>query len=258
MKGKVYLVGAGPGDPELLTLKAARLLRDADAVLHDELVSEQILGLIPRHAQIYNVGKRCGDKKITQSEINALMIGLAQAGLQVARLKGGDPLIFGRAGEEITALREARVDFEVVPGVTAALGAAASLQTSLTHRQASHALVLVAGHSASGLDETDWPALAQPGATVVVYMPGYDYEQIAAKLENAEVNPETACAIISKATTPEEQVHFTIVRDLRNAPLLPAPTLLMFGKALAQTQHHSLLVSIPSWLRNGFENERTA
>src|ERR1700727_3486023 len=126
MKGKVYLVGAGPGDPELLTLKARRLLRTAQAVLHDDLVAPEILRLIPASAQVHSVGKRCGKKKIMQQEIHFLMIALADSGLRVVRLKSGDPLIFGRAGEEIQALRRARIEYEIVPGVTSALGAAAA------------------------------------------------------------------------------------------------------------------------------------
>src|SRR6267154_655427 len=134
VNGKVYLVGAGPGDPELLTLKALRLLRTADAVLHDDLVATEIINLISSTAQVHNVGKRCGKKRILQGEINFLMVALAASGLQVVRLKGGDPLIFGRAGEEIEFLRRNNVPFEIVPGVTAALGAAASAQLPLTHR----------------------------------------------------------------------------------------------------------------------------
>ncbi len=148
MKGKVYLVGAGPGDPELLTVKALRLLQTADAVLHDDLVSPEILQLIPATAQVHNVGKRCGKKKISQEEINFLMVALADSGLRVVRLKSGDPLIFGRAGEEIEALRKAGIPYEIVPGVTSALGAAAAAQIPLTHRRASSALVL--HHGASG------------------------------------------------------------------------------------------------------------
>jgi len=142
MKGKVYLVGAGPGDPELLTLKALRLLRSAEVVLHDDLVAPEILKLIPSTAQIHNVGKRCGKKKILQGEINDLMVALAASGLRVVRLKGGDPLIFGRAGEEIETLRRNNIPFEIVPGVTSAMGAAAAAQIPLTHRRASSALVL--------------------------------------------------------------------------------------------------------------------
>ena len=136
MTGKVYLVGAGPGDPELLTLKALRLLRTAQAVLHDDLVAPEILRLIPSTVQLYNVGKRCGKKNVRQEEINFLMVELAASGLQVVRLKGGDPLIFGRAGEEIESLRKAGIPYEIVPGVTSALGAAAAAQIPLTHRNA--------------------------------------------------------------------------------------------------------------------------
>src|ERR1700731_109000 len=143
MNGKVYLVGAGPGDPELLSLKALPLLRTADAVLHDDLVAPEILNFIPSTAQIHNVGKRCGKKKILQTEINFLMIALAASGLQVVRLKGGDPLIFGRAGEEIESLRQNNIPFEIVPGVTSALGAAAAAQLPLTHRRSSDAVVFI-------------------------------------------------------------------------------------------------------------------
>src|SRR6267378_462927 len=134
MKGKVYLVGAGPGDPDLLTLKALRLLLAAEVVLHDDLVAPEILKLIPSTAQIHNVGKRCGKKKILQGEINDLMVALAASGLRVVRLKGGDPLIFGRAGEEIETLRRNNIPFEIVPGVTSAMGAAAAAQIQRTHR----------------------------------------------------------------------------------------------------------------------------
>jgi uroporphyrin-III C-methyltransferase len=255
MTGKVYLVGAGPGDPELLTLKAARVLRNADAVLHDELVAEPIIKLVPRHAQIYDVGKRCGEKKINQEEIHSLMIALAGSGLRVVRLKGGDPLIFGRAGEEIAALRQAKIPFEIVPGITAALGAAAAAEIPLTHRQSSHALVLVAGHSASGFDEIDWPALAATGATVVVYMPGHDYARIVQKLRAAGLEGEIACAIISKATTPEEQVYSTTLEHLADAPVLPTPTLLVIGRVVGQSRHQFLPAELQSAASLGLRTE---
>jgi len=176
MKGKVYLVGAGPGDPELLTVKALRLLRTAEAVLHDDLVAPEILELIPPTAQIHNVGKRCGKKKILQGEINYLMVALAASGLRVIRLKGGDPLIFGRAGEEIESLRSNNIPFEIVPGVTSAMGAAAAAQIPLTHRQASSALVFITAHHsserrASETDGGDWSKFVASGATLVIYMP---------------------------------------------------------------------------------------
>ena len=143
MTGKVYLVGAGPGDPELLTLKALKLLKSADVVFHDDLIRPEILSLVPSSTLLHNVGKRFGNKRISQEEINALMIQNALLGLQVVRLKSGDPLIFGRAGEEIEALRRASIEFEIVPGITAALGAAANAQIPLTHRNAASAIVLV-------------------------------------------------------------------------------------------------------------------
>src|ERR1700752_2922256 len=149
MKGKVFLVGAGPGDPELLTVKALRLIQSAEAVLYDELVSPEILSLIPATAQVHNVGKRCGQKRTQQDEINFLMTALADSGLQIVRLKSGDPMIFGRAGEEIEALNAANIDFEIVPGVTSALGAAASARVPLTHRRQSSAVVFITAHQAS-------------------------------------------------------------------------------------------------------------
>ena len=237
MTGKVYLVGAGPGDPELLTLKAARVLQHADAVLHDDLVGPQILRLAPAQAEVRNVGKRCGKKNISQEEINFLMVTLAASGLQVVRLKGGDPLVFGRIGEEIAALRKANIDFEIVPGITAALGAASTAQIPLTHRQSAHALVFLAGHSASGADRTHWRALVSLGATLVVYMPGHDYAEIARKLRTAGLADETPCAIISRATTQEEQVFSTDVENLGDAPCLPAPTLLVIGEVLRHAGH---------------------
>src|SRR5581483_3849934 len=133
--GKVYLVGAGPGDPDLLTMKAAKVLRSAEVVLHDELVSPEILSLLPARAKIVNVGKRCGRLSTPQDEIHRLLLEHALMGLQVVRLKGGDPFIFGRGGEELEGLRQAGIEVEVVPGITAALGAAAGVQGPLTHRE---------------------------------------------------------------------------------------------------------------------------
>jgi uroporphyrin-III C-methyltransferase len=232
MKGKVYLVGAGPGDPELLTVKALRLLRTADAVLHDDLVTPEILNLISPAAQVHNVGKRCGKKKITQEEINFLMVALAESGLQVIRLKSGDPFIFGRGGEEIEALRKANVAFEVVPGVTSSLGAAAAAQIPLTHRRVSSALVVVTAHQASGAESVHWNAMAASGATLVIYMPGRNYAQIAAKLKTAGLDAETPAAIVSQATTPQQQTYVTRLAELHRAPQLAAPALLIVGEVV--------------------------
>lgn len=229
MRGKVYLVGAGPGDPELLTVKAVRLLGSADAVLHDELVTPEILRLASPTAQLHNVGKRCGSKRITQEEINFLMVGLAAAGQRVVRLKSGDPLIFGRAGEEIEALEKAGIDYEVVPGVTAALGAAAAAGIPLTHRRGPAALVILTGHRAGSHEETGWRDFARSGATLAIYMPGQNYGEIARRLRTAGLGRETPCAIVSRASTAEQQLHVTTVANLPAAPRLAAPALLIVG-----------------------------
>ena len=240
MTGKVYLVGAGPGDPDLLTLKALKLLKSADVVLYDDLIGQEILAFIPSSTQLYSVGKRCGRKSISQQGINELMVRNALLGLQVVRLKGGDPLIFGRAGEEIEALRQANIEFEIVPGITAALGAAAHVQIPLTHRQVSSALVLVTGHHAGSDEFADWPAKIPTDATVVVYMPGYNYHGTAQQLLRAGVPGGTACAIISQATSADEQFHATTVEELDKSPRLPAPTLLVVGDVVRMAKPATL------------------
>ena len=232
MNGKVYLVGAGPGDPELLTLKALRLLRTADVVLHDDLVTPEILKLVSAATEIQNVGKRCGSKTIRQEEINFLMVTRAASGLNVVRLKSGDPLIFGRAGEEIEALRRSNIEYEIVPGVTSALGAAAAAGIPLTHRQASSTLVLTAGHRASENDAASWGQFAAGESTLVVYMPGSNYREISNRLGAAGFADETPCAIISRATTPEQRIHRTTVSDLHRSPRLASPALLVVGEVV--------------------------
>jgi uroporphyrin-III C-methyltransferase len=232
MSGKVYLVGAGPGDPELLTVKALRLLREADVVLHDDLVTLEILKLISFTAEVRNVGKRCGPKAIRQEEINFLMVTLAGSGRNVVRLKSGDPLIFGRAGEEIDALRRSNIEYEIVPGVTSALGAAATAGIPLTHRQAASTLVLTTGSHASENEQADWTQFAAAGATLVVYMPGQNYGEISARLVSAGFADKTPCAVISRATTSKQQIHHTTVSDLHHAPQLPSPTLLVVGEVV--------------------------
>lgn len=232
MTGKVYLIGAGPGDPDLLTVKALRLLRTADAVLYDELVSQEILRLIPHTAQLHNVGKRCGKKKIQQEEIQFLMIALAESGMQVVRLKSGDPMIFGRAGEEIQALRHANVPYEVVPGVTSALGAAAAAEIPLTHRRLSSAVVFVTAQQASSSQAADWSKLVSSGSTLVIYMPGQDYGSLTAKLTAAGLSGDTPCAIVSRASTAQQQTHRTSIVELGNAQHLSSPTLLLIGEVV--------------------------
>lgn len=229
--GKVFLVGAGPGDPDLLTLKAAKALRSADVVLHDELVSAEILALIPENAKRINVGKRSGKQSAAQSEINRLLIEHSLLGLQVVRLKGGDPFIFGRGGEELEVLRQAGIEVEVVPGITAALGAAAGIQVPLTHRDLSATLILVTGSSRNSGHVANWPDRLPSNATVVVYMPG-DLPSLQNRLLASGISAHTPCAIISSATTESEQVYVTTAGALSLAPVLAAPKLVVVGEVV--------------------------
>lgn len=239
-RGKVFLVGAGPGDVELLTLKALDVLQAAEVVLHDELVGREVLALIPPTTEVRNVGKRSGQKSARQEHINALLIEYASQGLQVVRLKGGDPLLFGRAGEEIEALRKADIEFEIVPGVTAALAAAASAQIPLTHREVSSALMVLTSHHSKFTDSDPWPAHIPTNVTLVVYMPGYAYEATKGKLLKAGLSHRTPCAVISQATSAQEQVFRTTIAGLHNAPKLPAPTLLVVGDVVRFADHATL------------------
>jgi uroporphyrin-III C-methyltransferase len=245
MKGKVYLVGAGPGDPELLTLKALRLLKTADAVLYDDLVSKEVLNLVSPAAQLQHVGKRCGAKKISQAEINFLMITLAESGLMIVRLKSGDPLIFGRCGEEIEALRKANIECEIVPGVTAALGAAAAAQIPLTHRQISHALVFLTGHAASEGECADWKKFVSSGATLAIYMPGHNYGDLALRLMNAGLDGETPCAVISAATTADQDMEVSTLYELADVRRFSTPALVLVGEVVSFAQPSAM------WDHNG-------
>jgi len=227
----VYLVGAGPGDPELLTLKALKILRSADVVLHDELVSTEILALIPSSTSVISVGKRGGRPSISQHEINRLLMEYGLLGLTVVRLKGGDPFIFGRGGEELEAVRQAGIECEVVPGITAALGTAASIQVPLTHRDAASSLLLITGHRAHEIGiQLSQADLAK--TTVVIYMPGQDYSRIQKELISAGVASGTPCVVVSQATTQHEQANQTTVGDLHTSPELPTPTLLVIGEVV--------------------------
>ena len=230
MKRKVYLVGAGPGDPELLTVKALRVLQSADVVLHDDLISEEILAAASRRALLYNVGKRCGRKSVSQEQINFLLVSLASSGLEVVRLKGGDPFIFGRGGEELQALRAAGIEVEVIPGITAAVAAGAASQVPLTHRQLSSAVVFLTNHHADPGSGDDWRPFASLKATLVIYMPGSKYEAMCRKLRDSGFSPKTPCAVISRASTAQQQVHCTDLASLARAAHLPAPVLLIVGE----------------------------
>ena len=229
--GKVYLVGAGPGDPELLTLKALRVLREADVVLHDALVSQEILDLIPAEAVTFNVGKRCGQKAITQAQINDLTVSFAAFGRVVVRFKCGDPLIFGRAGEEIEALRRSGTDFEIVPGITAALSAAAAAKVSLTDRNLASSVVFATAHRADN-SALNWKHLASSGSTIVFYMPGQHYAEISRSLLDAGLAEDVPCVVVSRASSEAQLVQHATVGSLLYAPTLSAPSIVLVGKAL--------------------------
>jgi uroporphyrin-III C-methyltransferase len=229
MKGKVYLVGAGPGDPELLTMKACRILAEAQVVLHDGLVNPEILGLAPTTARIRNVGKRCGRPHISQEEIQSLMVTFASQGLTVVRLKGGDPLLYGRAGEEMEALRRAGIEFEIVPGITAVFGAAASARIPLTDRRLASKILFLSNHLCTGEGAPIEANTITGDTTAVVYMPGGDYGILAAKFCAAGFDPHTSCLLVSCATTERQQIHWSTLENLTAAPGFPAPSLLIVG-----------------------------
>jgi len=232
--GKVFLVGAGPGDPELLTLRALRVIGMADVVFHDDLVPAEVLELVPPGAQVRSVGKRHGTHHISQEGINALLIEGARAGRVVVRLKGGDVSIFGRANEEMQALSQAGVAFEVVPGVTAVSGAAAAAGVSLTDRATSSAVVLVTAQVCRGHARPDWGALVASGATLAIYMPGQRYDRIAGDLLRARLPPETPCLVVSRASQPDEMVRRTSVRDIASGVPGPAPAILIVGEVVGR------------------------
>ena len=228
-KGKVYLMGAGPGNPELLTLQAHQILRSAEVVLHDHLVSQQVLDLLPAWTQVRNVGKRCGHEGISQDQIHALLISAAREGKQVVRLKGGDPLLFGRVGEEMEALARAGIEFEVIPGVTSAMGAAAAAKIPLTDRRYASKLVFLSHHTAGNVSP-EWNDIALRDATYVVYMPGKNYGEIAAKLLEGGLDIATPCVIVANATHANQQIRRTTLQELALEERLPAPSLLIIGE----------------------------
>ena len=235
VKGKVFLVGAGPGDPELLTVKAQRLLASAAVILHDDLVPAAILALAGPQAHIASVGKRFGAEGATQAEINVRMIESARLGLEVVRLKGGDPGIFGRLAEEIDALEAAGIPFEVVPGITAGIAAAASLGVSLTDRRKAARVVVVTNHQARpdrGAATTDWHGLIRDDSTLVIYMPGHDFASLRDELIAAGCALDMPAAIVSRASAPDQHDRFTIVGELDKLPRMDSPAVLLIGRSL--------------------------
>jgi uroporphyrin-III C-methyltransferase/precorrin-2 dehydrogenase/sirohydrochlorin ferrochelatase len=228
--GHVALVGAGPGDPELLTVRAVRLIESADVILHDDLVSEAILDLAAPAAELVNVGKRCGTKTIAQEEINALMIEQARAGRSVVRLKSGDPLLFGRAAEEMSALDEAGVPYEIVPGISAAFAAAAALGRSLTDREWASHVIFSTGHHAQSHNREALPALE--AGTRVVYMPGRNLNLLATEWLAEGLPADLPCALVSRAAQPDQQVVHTTLGSLASIAPAAAPSILIAGWAL--------------------------
>ena len=229
-RGGVALVGAGPGDPDLLTVKALRMIQGGDVILHDDLVPEAILRLASPAALVVNVGKRCGAKTITQDEINALMIEHAREDRNVVRLKSGDPLIFGRAAEEIAALTEAGVAFQVVPGITAAFAAAAAVGCSLTDRNGASNVTFSSGHHAQSHNESRVPEIED--ATRVVYMPGRDLHLLAGEWLERGLPEDFPCAVVSNAGRPEQRVHHATLGKLGELEPGAAPSLLVAGWTL--------------------------
>lgn len=250
-QGSVVLVGAGPGDPELLTLKAVRALQSADVILHDDLVSGAVLDFARREARRMVVGKRGGRPSCRQDDINRLMVTFALAGKRVVRLKGGDPMIFGRAGEEIRACRAAGVPIEIVPGVTAAFGAAASIEASLTHRDHARRVQFVTAHARDGSlpGDLDWSALADPAATTAVYMGKAVLAEFARRVVEAGLPPDTPAVMVENATRSDERIFYEPVGQLSarlDAERVEGPCVMLIGAAMVEAVGHRRLADAGS------------
>ena len=237
MIGSATLVGAGPGDPDLLTLRAVKAIQRADAVLYDALIDKSILDLARPGVRLIDVGKRCGRHVMNQAAINRLIVTLAQSGAHVVRLKGGDPFVFGRGGEELDSLRAAGVPVEVVPGVTAACAAAASLQIPLTHRDMARSLHFVTGHGSDGaVPAHDWRALAASGGTIAAYMASKTFRSVASSLIEAGLPGSTPAVAVENASRANEAyLHGTLATlpDLLEANRPEGPTLMLIGAVVA-------------------------
>lgn len=234
--GTVSLVGAGPGDPELLSLKAWQRIRMADVLIYDHLISSEVIDMASEHAQRLYVGKSSGLHTLPQDDICRLLIEKARTGQRVVRLKGGDPFLFGRGGEEMSALLAQGIPVEIVPGITAALGAASSFGFPLTHRDYAQSCVFVTGHLKEEGAQPDWAALARPGQTLVIYMGVKGLSGICRHLQDAGLAPDTPAALVYRATWPNQAIHRSTLAGLpqkaKDAQVKP-PSLLVLGRVLA-------------------------
>lgn len=239
-RGEVYLVGGGPGDPDLLTFRALRLMQQCDVCVYDKLVSKEVMELVRRDAELVYVGKSRDQHTLPQEEINALLAKLALDGKRVLRLKGGDPFIFGRGGEEIETLMQHGVPFQVVPGITAANGVSSYAGIPLTHRDYAQACLFITGHLKDGTIDLDWQAMARPKQTVVIYMGLVGLEQICSKLIAQGVSPEMPAAVIQQGTTQKQRVVESTLQhlaaDVAAAGLKP-PSLTIIGEVVKLRSH---------------------
>lgn len=234
--GKVFLVGSGPGDPELLTVKALRAIESADTLVYDRLVSQEIIDLAPQSCERIYVGKQKDNHSLPQEQICDLLVALGNCGKKVVRLKGGDPFVFGRGGEELDKLEAANIDWEVIPGITAAIGCAASTGIPLTHRDHAHAITLITGHRKGGDLNINFDLACQDDQTVVFYMGLSCLPEICSELIKRGKNPDTPFAVIANGTTQKEQIVIGNIRNiakLAEAAELPSPALLVMGDVVA-------------------------